>query len=511
MRVTTSATRGRVFLPAGGKGRGSTRWRRKVTEVGASTPSPKARGSQSQSQSQSQRRGSLAVVASTSEVQEPSPRVAKLTDAMRALFAGWSKVVTSALSNVSAKRVLFAVAAKLKLWRVPLLPFLTTGKHLIGLVNAIAAMGAISRKTANTFEGLFNNYRNAVVGQSEGVDDAKVVHIMKQILRCVFKEFVDPYEFPSYHDRILEPYDYYQFGQEYVRCMTDFNNSYIGHVERFEEIQAKLKAGENVILLANHQSEADPGVWALMLEKRFPYLAENIVYVAGDRVVSDPLCKPFSMGRNLLCVHSKKYMDEDPETKPAKMKQNRTTLSKMGKMLSQGGTLLWIAPSGGRDRPNDDGKWLPAKFDEATVALMHTLGSKAKSKTNFYPFAMWSYAIMPPPPKVVVELGEERIINFSGVGVSLAEALDIESITKDVKDDKAATAKAITEKSWEEMNKEYVKLDEAISTSAGTVMEAQGYVLPDRSVSYVAPQGGSPASSSSSGEERPSTDAWYSW
>lgn len=34
-------------------------------------------------------------------------------------------------------------------------------------------------------------------------------------------------------------------------------------------------AGENVILIANHQSEADPAVFALLLEKTFPHLAEG--------------------------------------------------------------------------------------------------------------------------------------------------------------------------------------------------------------------------------------------
>ena len=39
----------------------------------------------------------------------------------------------------------------------------------------------------------------------------------------------------------------------------------------------------------------------------------------GDRVVADPLCKPFSMGRNLFCVHSRKRMDDIPELKAEKM------------------------------------------------------------------------------------------------------------------------------------------------------------------------------------------------
>ena len=41
-------------------------------------------------------------------------------------------------------------------------------------------------------------------------------------------------------------------------------------------------------------------VWALLLESTHPNLATDVIYVAGDRVVSDPLCKPFSMGR---CWH----------------------------------------------------------------------------------------------------------------------------------------------------------------------------------------------------------------
>lgn len=63
------------------------------------------------------------------------------------------------------------------------------------------------------------------------------------------------------------------------------------------------------------QTEADPGVWALLLEASHPTLATDITYVAGDRVVSDALCKPFSMGRNLFCVHSRKHIDDFPELK----------------------------------------------------------------------------------------------------------------------------------------------------------------------------------------------------
>lgn len=108
--------------------------------------------------------------------------------------------------------------------------------------------------------------------------------------------------------------------------------------------------GENVVFLANHQTEADPAVFALLLESSFPRLATEVAYVAGDRVVTDPVCVPFSMGRNLFCVHSKKHMGDDPALKADKAATNRKTLKAMQAALSRGGQLLWIAPSGGRDR-----------------------------------------------------------------------------------------------------------------------------------------------------------------
>ncbi len=38
----------------------------------------------------------------------------------------------------------------------------------------------------------------------------------------------------------------------------------------------QLEAGENVVLLANHQTEADPGVFAHMLMSIHPRMAEEV-------------------------------------------------------------------------------------------------------------------------------------------------------------------------------------------------------------------------------------------
>ena len=82
----------------------------------------------------------------------------------------------------------------------------------------------------------------------------------------------------------------------------------------------------------------------------------------------------------------------------------------------QGGKLLWIAPSGGRDRPNVEGTWLPAPFDAASVDLMRNLIAMSKRPGHLFPLAMHSGEMMPPPPTLDASIGERRLTSFVGVG-----------------------------------------------------------------------------------------------
>ena len=47
--------------------------------------------------------------------------------------------------------------------------------------------------------------------------------------------------------------------QNYVRNLVNFNISVVGHLDNFDKMQAYLAQGDNVVCLANHQTEADPG------------------------------------------------------------------------------------------------------------------------------------------------------------------------------------------------------------------------------------------------------------
>ncbi len=255
--------------------------------------------------------------------------------------------------------------------------------------------------------------------------EAKSVAIFKNMIKTYAQQLSDPYEFPSYHKAMREPFDYYTLGNEYVGALVDWRRSVLRHPERWNTIAAQLDAGENVILLANHQSEADAAFIPLLTAASNPGLGERVIYVAGDRVVTDLMAKPFSMGRNLLCVHSKKHIDDDPALKPAKQRQNMRTLKEMERLLREGGQLLWIAPAGGRDRKRD-GVLAPDAFDAGAVEMMRRLGTKkGAAVTHFYPFAMATYEVMPPPASLEKSLGEKREVRFTGVGLSIAAEVDL--------------------------------------------------------------------------------------
>lgn len=57
----------------------------------------------------------------------------------------------------------------------------------------------------------------AVLGSGvPGADEKRVAQVMGAIADRVTDQFINPYTFPSSHKRILEPYNYYDFGQVHM-------------------------------------------------------------------------------------------------------------------------------------------------------------------------------------------------------------------------------------------------------------------------------------------------------
>jgi glycerol-3-phosphate O-acyltransferase len=188
-----------------------------------------------------------------------------------------------------------------------------------------------------------------------------------------------------------------------------------------------LARGENVVFFANHQTEGDPQAISLLLEHSQPALARAMIFVAGGRVLTDPLAVPFSMGRNLLCVYSKRYMDHPLSERAAKQRHNRKTMEIMARLLAEGGRCIYVAPSGGRDRPGTDGRVEVAPFDPQSIEMFVLMARRSGRPCHFHPMALATYDMLPPPDTIQVELGERRLTRRSPIHLAVGPALEMDT------------------------------------------------------------------------------------
>jgi len=242
------------------------------------------------------------------------------------------------------------------------------------------------------------------------------------------RQHISPYSFETYHQKIRKPIDYYKFSLDFIRPLIDEKNSTLQGLDVLDKIESQLKNKENVIFLANHQTETDPQALAILLEPTHPFLAESMIYVAGERVITDPMAIPFSMGCDLLCVYSKRYIDHPPELKAEKQKHNKSTMRFMSLLLGEGGKAIYVAPSGGRDRKNAEGIVEVAPFDPKSVEMFYLMAKGAKTPTHFYPLTLSTYDLLPPPETIQKELGETRSAKYCPIHAVFSEELDMEAL-----------------------------------------------------------------------------------
>ncbi|KAL4199516.1 hypothetical protein AMTRI_Chr03g51530 [Amborella trichopoda] len=335
----------------------------------------------------------------------------------------------------------------------------------------------LPENVAAVMEELYHNYRDAVFQSGNSRAHEIVLTNMASAFDLILLDIEKPFTFPPFHKAIREPFDYYAFGQNYIRPLIDFRESYVGNISLFSDVEEKIKQGHNIVFMSNHQTEADPAVIALLLEISNPFLSENLTYLAGDRVVTDPVCKPFSMGRNLICVYSKKHMHDVPELAEMKRRANTSSLKEMALRLRSGSQIIWIAPSGGRDRPDPrTGEWSPAPFDVTSVDNMRRLVEHSGVPGHIYPMAVLCYDIMPPPRVVEKEIGERREISFHGVGISLGQEMNFNDITSGIEDSEEAKS-AFSKALYDSVTEQYRVLQSAIHGKKGTSASSSNITL----------------------------------
>jgi len=307
-------------------------------------------------------------------------------------------------------------------------------------LHSYEASGLIPTKVALTIEQFFRSYLQAL--QEHHLDVSKHIGIFFEYLECIRGHLEKPTVFSSYHKMVRAPYDYHRFGIDFITPLIHFDKSTILGKNHLQQIYEHIQKGHNVILFANHQIEADPQVIYALLTTACKALIPHLIFVAGERVLIDPIAVPFSLGCNLLCIYSKRYIDHPPEQKSDKQHHNNRTMKRMKALLDEGGHCIYVAPSGGRDRPDSQGTIHPAPFDAQSIEMFYLMARHSATPTFFYPLALSTYQILPPPQTVQKELGEHRKTQASAVHLYFGSAISMESFPGSDTQDKHLRRKA---------------------------------------------------------------------
>lgn len=323
-------------------------------------------------------------------------------------------------------------------------------------VEQAAKAGKLSPELAGTLHSFHSCYLNAAA--ENGFDKHEAESTLKKFLDLVAEQLKNPYPFELFHERVMSPFNYYKFGIDFIRPLVIANQSKAMHLQHADSIVKQLANGDNVILLANHQIELDPQAISLLLEKTHPRLAEEMIFVAGHRVITDPLAAPFSMGRNLLCIYSKKHIELDPSLKEERQLHNQRTMNRMAQLLSLGGKCIYVAPSGGRDRPDKHGHVDVAHFDPSSIEMFWLMAQKSGHPTHFYPLALATFHLLPPPVQVEKELGERRVTKATPIHLAFGPEVDMERFPGSDDPDKKQRRKHRAQYIWEQVRNDYKHL-----------------------------------------------------
>ncbi len=291
----------------------------------------------------------------------------------------------------------------------------------LSLLHQSLSEGLVPVKYLEILKGFYLAYRQAVQEQ-----DASIENLFLTFLKLIKDQTAKPFIFEPFHRLIRKPFDYYQFGLDLIGPLVNTSQSTLLGLNHLKTIVDSLEKGENAIFLANHQTEADPQAISLLLKDSYPRFAEELIFVAGERVITDPLAIPASMGRNLLCIYSERYIDNPPELKMSKQLHNKKTMELMSQLLSEGGKAIYVAPSGGRDRPNPKGIVEVADYDPQSIEMFYLMTQRAAHPTHFYPMALKTFDLLPPPQAIQTELGEERIAKRAPIHLAFGPKINMD-------------------------------------------------------------------------------------
>jgi glycerol-3-phosphate O-acyltransferase len=282
--------------------------------------------------------------------------------------------------------------------------------------------------------------------------------LFETYMELLKEQFLHPHAFPIFSQKELTPFNYYQFGIDFMKPLINQEKSILHGTVNIQKIEEQIKNNENVILFANHQVESDPQALSVLLGKKHEKLSSQIIYIAGERVIKDPVAAVFARGCDILCIYSKKYIENPPEETQIKKHHNAKVMMTMSSLLTEGGKIIYVALSGGRDRMQSDGSIKMAPFDPNNLEMFHLMAKRSGIKTHFYPLSLYTYYMLPPPEKTEIEIGEVREANRAKIGIAFGEEIDLDSFDQNVSLSKQEKRRQKTEILQNLVEKAYQKL-----------------------------------------------------
>lgn len=254
----------------------------------------------------------------------------------------------------------------------------------------------------------------------QGRDKSEALDVMQELFGAVEGQSTNPYLFSSLHIPTKEDESFFELGLKVAKPLvltepTIINPHILNHVQEL------LARGENVIFAANHQTELEPQILSIACDSLAKDLFKNTFFVAGERVTTDPMAAPLSRGRRLFCIYAKRYVSDDKDIEVDRRMHNLKTIKQMKELLNRGGTCIYVALGGGRDRPDADRNVQLTPFDPSSVGLFTLLAQTSKQPTHIFPLVISSFNVLPPPVAVQKELGERRWTKGGRVTVALGE------------------------------------------------------------------------------------------
>ena len=110
-------------------------------------------------------------------------------------------------------------------------------------------------------KGFLNDYKQSNIDANESQLQYK--SNLLTFLKSILESYQNPYPFKPFHQAIREPFDYYTWGNNFLKPLIIKEQSKLEGSNNFEDLQQRLNKGENVVILSNHQTEADPQVHLL--------------------------------------------------------------------------------------------------------------------------------------------------------------------------------------------------------------------------------------------------------